>query len=93
MPSFFGGNPNQAHFAVDVPDYLNIARRSEREAARAYDRSIMADNGFEPKVRYFRFRVGDNRAKALAKVNADRYAARVYEAVGVKMVVGEGCFL
>lgn len=91
--SFFGGDPNKAHFTVRVIGRHVGLKSAERIAAHRADRALLKSLGFDLSNQFYQFTVGDNRGKALAKANAERLAKRVTEATGFQTEVSEGCFL
>lgn len=88
MTSFFGGDPNVAHFTAS-PYFLkpgekvatkNPRRREEYDKLRAL--------GW--KAQYFQFRVKDEAGKAAAKAACEAHAAKWKAKAGVDMEVCEG---
>ena len=93
MTSFFGGDPNVAHFAVSTRFRINrdegtIEARQRQRAEQA----ILKEAGIKPTT-YFQFKVNDTIGKERAKRYAEKEAAKIEAQTGVKMNVYEGCFL
>lgn len=99
MTSFFGGDPNVAHYSADLPflpsgyaaDGLSRAERVRQKEVRDEQRKILKDAGFKEK--YFQFRVNDAAGKQKAKRLCEEFAQEWQERTGVKLVVSEGAFL
>ena len=90
--SFFGGDPNVAHFSCDVKYRLPGETSQETNVRRREQSKILKATGIDYRL-IFRFRVGDETGKAIAKANADLFASNLAEKTGVPVEVFEGCFL
>jgi hypothetical protein len=93
--TFFGGNPNIAHWSVRIADENRGNDRASQQARREAvkpKRETLKAAGIKTE-QYFQFRTTDTNGKATAKAKAEKEAARIEKLTGVKMQVNEGCFL
>jgi hypothetical protein len=91
--SFFGGNPQIAHFSVGVRYRMgpNEGYREQKER-RAAQEAKFKELGWS-KTPYFQFNVKSEAAKEDARAKATALAAEYAEKAGFELEVSEGCFL
>jgi hypothetical protein len=91
--SFFGGNPQIAHFSVGVRFRMgpDEGYRAQKER-RAEQEAKLKELGWS-KTPYFQFNTKNPAAKIAAKAQADALAAEYSAKAGFELEVCEGCFL
>lgn len=85
--SFFGGDPNVAHFTchLSIKDYP-IRSDARREAYAKIKETF-------GREKYFQFRVKDETAKVVARKQCEAHAADIKAKTGISAEVSEGFFL
>jgi len=91
MAGFFGGNPDVAHFSVQVRRYDSDGKKRSR-AEIAADRETLKAAGYLVSQQ-FSFHTNNSGARAMAKGRADAAAAKIMAYAGVSMDVTEGAYL
>ena len=91
--SFFGGNPQIAHFSVGVRYRMGSSEGyKEQRERRAAQEARLKELGWS-KTPYFQFNVKSEAAKEDARAKANALAAEYAEKAGFELEVSEGCFL
>lgn len=94
--SWFGGDPNLAHFNVRLPFQSNLPhdlnKRLEIRAERSRQEAELKGQGIKLST-IFSFRTDDPKGKARAKAAAEGHAKAIQNQTGIEMAVYEGCFL
>ena len=87
----FGGDLTKAHFTVHpvyrLPHEDNAMARARNKEERAKLKTL------KWKTPYFTFTVGNDIAKSNCRILALAFAAKWEKKSGIKMEIGEGCFL
>lgn len=93
MTSFFGGDPNMAHYSCHLSILAYPIRSQERRDAYA-----KIKEAFPGRDKYFQYRVKirgkvNHLGKMSAKRSAEKHSADILAKTGIKTEVSEGFFL